>query len=562
MTSDPVRTAFPNLCSILAGSALDADMTAAVSFAQGGEESLRDALEAGLFTLNELMWLLAGSLVPNLSDPAGQALESGLAAVVAAVGPDVARRTYRDKLLVNNKNTLEDTRYEVAVTARACAVLDQGTIQLEKPIPDARKRERDWKNTDVYGTYQGQPVRIEVTVLHESLPPAIHEELDRLVASADVSSGFQVTLRHTLTDKGYAERMRALLELLHESHVESKGKDVEIDGIRFEWRKGSYQCSQATSPFQSIVFHSADDFEGAAAIRDIVHPCSVRNVTPKFILEDDPNPPGVITSADLPDAPTNVPVSTKIHQMLAGKLQQCEQGVVNIIAFGNPLPMHDREVASAVLGAEVVTVPFTTDAKGVRQMGQACLQRNPKAPFAPAQCLASEDDRIEFVDPFRRMSAVWHIRVGWYARSNCIPNPNASRSAPQELLAALSDPPTPARPEGGQSVPEEPSAVSAAEEDVEEIVWPEMAKELIGVCGSVEEAKRVLEGLEASGLSLEEMRSRMADDAEKQGEAKFVSSSNEEVGMQFVIDCGGFVQAKACLEAALEDGGANAIDNQ
>ncbi len=544
MTVDGVRKAFPNLCSILASSALDADLAAAVSFAQGGEENLRDALEAGLFTLNELMWLLAGSLMSNLADPAGKALESGLAAVVAAVGPDMARRTYRDKLLVNNKNTLEDTRYEVAVTARACVVLDQGSIQLEKPIPDARRRERDWKNTDVFGTYQAEPIRIEVTVLHEALPPAIHEELDGLVRAADVSSGFQVTLRQTLTDKGYAERVRALLELLHESHVESKGKDVEIDGIRFEWRKGSYQCSQATSPFKSVVFHGADDFEGAATIRDIVHPCSERNVTPKFILEDDPNPPGVITSADLPDAPTNVPVSTKIHQMLAGKLQQGEQGVVNIVAFGNPLQMHDREVASAVLGAEVV--------KGVRHMGQPALQRNPKAPFAPEQYLSS-DDRKEFIEPFRKMSAVWHIRLGGYARSSCIPNPNASRPAPQGLLAALSDPPTPARLVVGQSVPEEPSAVRAAEEEGEEIVWPEMAKELIGVCGSVEEAKRVLEGLEASGLSLEEMRSRLADDAEKQREAKFVSPSNEEVGMQFVIDCGGFVQAKACLEAVLQD---------
>jgi len=446
MTPDAFRTMYPNICEILQGSPLEDDIAAAISFFQEGEESLKEALEAGVFKLNELMWLLAGAIVPGFTDPAGVALESDLAVIVAQVGFDVARRTYRDKLLVDDSKKLEDTRYEIAVTSKACAVLDPGSAQLEKPIPDSRKQQRHWKNTDVYGTFHGQPVRIEVTVLHESLPEVVHLELDDIVKAAATPLGFSVALRTVLLDEGYAERVRAILELLAEAHVRTGGKDEEIDGVRFRWKKGAYHCEQDSSPFESIVLYSADEFSGADSLRELTHPVSVRSVTPKFILEDHPNPPGVVTSADLPDAPTQVPVSTKIHQMLAGKLQQCEQGIMNIIAFGNPLPMHDREVASAVLGAEDGSVPFTEDENGVRHFGKACLQRNPKAPFAPEECLASDDDRREFVDPFRKMSAVWHIRLGTYARSGCFRNPNASNTAPQELLAAFSDPQSTYRP--------------------------------------------------------------------------------------------------------------------
>lgn len=439
MTPDSFRASFPSIYAILQGSPLDDDLAAAIAFAREGEESLRDALEADVFKLNELMWLLAGAIFPNFTDPAAVALEQDLTAIFAQVGFDVARRTYRDKLLVNDRKTFEDTRYEIAVTSKACAVLDPGSVELERPIPDDRKQQRHWKNTDVFGTFQGQPVRIEVTVMHESLPGVVHLELDDMVKAAATPLGFSLALRTLLLDEGYAERVRALLELLSEAHVESGGKDEEIDGVKFRWNKGAYHCDQDTSPFKSIVFYDADEFRGAESLREMTHPVSVRSVTPAFILEDHPNPPGVVTSADLPNAPTQVPVSTKVHQMLAGKLQQCEQGVVNIIAFGNPLPMHNREVANAVLGAEVVSVPFTEDENGVRHFGKAGLHRNPKAPFVPAQYLATDDDRREFVEPFRKMSAVWHIRLGHRPLSACIPNPNATVAAPDGLLAALAD---------------------------------------------------------------------------------------------------------------------------
>src|SRR5262249_46318242 len=153
---------------------------------------------------------------------------------------------------------------------------------------------KDWKNSDVFGKFQEQPVRIEVTVLHERLPPAIHIELDDLVRQTEIASGFRITLRSVLVDEGYAERVRALVELLHDNHVASGGKDVEIDGVRFERKKGAYHCPQETSPFESVCFYSADEFNGAETLREIIHTCSVRPVTSKHVLEDNPNPPGVV----------------------------------------------------------------------------------------------------------------------------------------------------------------------------------------------------------------------------------------------------------------------------
>jgi hypothetical protein len=560
------------LCELLEGTPFDADANAAAEYARS-KEDMKTALQERAFALNELMWLLCGAVFPEWANSDAAKLESDLATIVATVGIGAARAAYKDKFLVearsriknveekiqDAKNKLEDVRYEIAVTAKACAVLDSGSVQLEKPIPDPNKEEKDWKNSDVFGRLQGQSVRIEVTVLHESLPPAIHAELDDLVRQAKIASGFKITLRSMLVDMDYAERVRALVELLHESHSASGGKDVEIDGVRFDWRGGAYHCGQETSPFESICFYSPDEFSGAGNLRDIIHPCSVRNVTPKYVLEDNPNPPGVITSADLPDAPTQVPVSTKVHQMLGGKRQQCEDGVINIVAFGNPLPMHDREVTNAICGSEVCVVPFWTDKNGVRHSGRATLTRISKAPFVPEANLANEDDRIQFIEPFRKMSAVWHIRLGWYAKNKVIPNPNASIPVPREVVEAFSDPPPPPsettdNPLGCGT----PLSVQAGNSDEEEdIVWAEVAENYVQVCGTVAEARSVLTELEQAGLSPDELREAVeqvwSEPSKKEDGVKFISPTKREMAMTFVIDCGGYEQAKACLDVYAEE---------
>jgi hypothetical protein len=560
-TMNIFTSAFPTICELLAGTSFEDDGIAATELAQSKDE-MKAALQERVFALNELMWLLCGAVVPDWMDPQAVQLENDLSVVVGTVGIAAARTAYKDKFLVDDKNKLEDVRYEIAVTKKACSVLDGGSIELEKPIPDPKKYKKDWKNSDVFGKFQGHPVRIEVTVLHESLPPSIHIELDDLVRQAEVASGFRIALRSLLMDTGYAERVRALLELLHECHVASSGKDEEIDGVRFEWTQGAYHSRQETSPFESICFYGADEFPGAERIREIIHACSVRPVTPNYILEDNPNPPGVITSADLTDAPTQVPVSTKIHQMLDGKRQQCEEGVINIVAFGNPLPMHDREVMTSVCGTEVCMVPFWTDKYGVRHSGRAVRKRDPKAPFAPAHSLADDDHRTEFIEPFKRMSAVWHIRLGGYAECKIIPNPNASTPIPRELAAALSGPSPPTEGPVAHDRHRTSSAGESSESldntgHEEDIVWNEVAENYVQVCERLSEARSVLARLEQVGLPLDELRRKVeriwSEPSNRNKETKFISPTSEEMAMTFVVDCGGYEQANACLNAYADE---------
>jgi len=520
------RIAYPTLFQLLEGTPIEADATAAAALAQSRND-MKEALQGRIFALNELMWLLCGAVVPEWANPEAAKLESDLASIVGAVGIDIARATYRNKLLVEAttkiqdpeaklqeaKNSLEDVCYEIAVTARACDVLDEDSVELERPIPDPKKDQKFWKNSDVFGTFQGRPVRIEVTVLHEKLPPAIQIELDDIVRQADVPSGLSITLREVLIDVGYAERVRALLELLHGCYIANGPKDKEIDGVRFEWKNGAYHCRQETAPFESICFYEASETPGSVRIREIIHPCSVRAVTPKYILEDNPNPPGVVTFADAQKHWSQVPVSTKVHQMLDGKRQQCEDGMINIVALGNPLLMHDREVLSAVCGAEVALIPFWTDRHGVRHAGRGVLRRDAKAPFVPAIHAESEDDLTQFIEPFKKMSGVWHVRIGTYARSRIIPNPNALVPIPDDLVSRLSDAPAPPEvlPAGDYGDPPKPSPTELAEQpevsdQEEEIVWAEVAEDYVSFCGSISEARSVLARLEQTGLTIDELR--------------------------------------------------------
>ena len=142
----------------------------------------------------------------------------------------------------------------------------------------------------------------------------------------------------------------------------------------------------------SISFSTVDGFPIDETIREIAHPVSVRSLTPRYIAEDHPNPSGVRNVFDPTDSP-KVPVSTKIHQMIDGKRQQCEPAVINIVAFGVPYPMHDGDVNDALLGAIFGVGEIAEDSQGIRQMGEITLQRAVKAPFVSASKLANEDDQ-------------------------------------------------------------------------------------------------------------------------------------------------------------------------
>jgi hypothetical protein len=84
-----------------------------------------------------------------------------------------------------------------------------------------------------------------------------------------------------------------------------------------------------------------------------------------------------------------------------------------------------------------------------------------------------------------------------------------------------------------------------------------MAEPFVAACGSMEEARRILAGLTASGVPLDGLRARLDQGWEDRlGDStrkKFVSPTNEGLGAQFVVDCCGYEQAAACLDAYAEE---------
>ena len=227
--------------------------------------------------------------------------------------------------------------------------------------------------------------------------------------------------------------------------------------------------------------------------------------------------------------------------------------------------MHDREVVSAVRGSEFVGVPFWTDKHGVRHSGKGVLQRDPKAPFVPEQYLGT-DDRIQFTEPFKKMSGVWHIRLGWYAKSQVIPNSNAWMPVPTELVKAWSDL-SPSPTSKATEKQAHPGTLAASEQpedsdQEEDIVWDEVAHNYVDVCGTLSEARLVLAQLEQAGLSLDELRKKVeqlwSEPPKEEKKMKFISPTNMEAAMTFVVDCGGYEKAKACLDAHAEETEENA----
>src|ERR1700733_10879875 len=96
----------------------------------------------------------------------------------------------------------------------------------------------------------------------------------------------------------------------------------------------------------------------------------------------------------------------------------------NIVAFGVPHPMYDHDAEDALRGATVVTVQRSTDANGLQSLGPPQLSRDRKSPFVPDSRL-SPDERAQFTAAFQKLSATWLLRLGAYARSELITNPNA-----------------------------------------------------------------------------------------------------------------------------------------
>lgn len=422
MANNVISTTFPAICRLLTKSPLEADIDWALELAKSRQavDELKLAFNDRMFHLNDLMRALScGTILPHDS-PLGPELERNVATIINAVGFDKVRSAYRGKLLINSRDKFEDVRYEIAVAAKACSLFDAGSVDLEVGIDGTDN------DSDVRGVYERVPIRLEVTVLHDSLSPAVDERLEEVVRTANLPSGFIVGIRRLIASQEQANRIRAIIELLHERHASTSGADETVDGLRFEWRRGSYKCEQADSPIRSVEFDLPED------VKEIERPVLTRSATPQYMTDDFERPERVVTIADLPhDSATHqeIPLSSTIHKKIAVKLKQCEDGVVNVVVLGKPLPMGDNAVEDALYGASEVFVPFTEDERGLRHFGNAITSRDAKAPFVLAHVCP---DPAQFVDAFRKISAVWLLRLdGGYGVSRCLPNPNANNPIPR-----------------------------------------------------------------------------------------------------------------------------------
>jgi hypothetical protein len=544
--TNAISATFPTICELLKGSLLDQDIEWALDIAKSPNvtDDLKLAFKDRMFHLNDLMLVLCCDTILPYPDARGPELETNLLTVIEAVRFAKVRSAYRKKLLINSKDTFEDVRYEIAVAAKACVFLDEGSVDLEVGIDGTNN------DSDVRGKYQGAPVRLEVTVLHDSLPPAADPGLEEIVIAAELPSGFIVAIRQTIASESQARRLRTLIEKLGEQHVVSAGADETIDGLMFKWRRGSYACGQDESPIRSIEFDLPSD------VRLIERPVFTRSVTPQHMIDDFEQPEGVVTMADVPhDSAThnNNPLSGTIRKKVAEKRKQCEDGVVSLVVLGKPLPMSDNAVEDALFGELGVYVPLVEDSNGIRHGGKPITGRSPKAPFVPAdEC----PDPAQFVDPFRKVSGVWLLRLdGVYGLTRCYRNPNANNPIPAGLADAITDRSANslASPFGSDSTAREPTKnLSDGDDAAVEIVSTEMAEELVEVCGGYSHAKQVLIGLEQSGATMAELEKTLnralSPPTDKKEGMRFLSPTNEEVGMQLVVGCGGFEQARFCLD--------------
>lgn len=423
-----IETTYPSVWKLFAGTDFEDDAVLAESLKHS---EFKEHLSKKQFKFTDLMFLLCGALVPDWKNIDGEELDANVATIVGILGLEKTQTTFRDKLLVRKKDTLQDTCYEIAATAKACMVLDKGSVELEKPLPGKAK------NSDIFGTFGGAPVRIEVTVLHEDRAPTIHLDLEEIVTTAPVELGFRIEMQSALTDKGEAAHVRTLVEKLCAHHSDSGGADIEIEGVRLKWENGRYIRTKGPTPVESIRLFSDGDLRGTLQTRDMSYGASSRIVSPHYLKEDFQNPEGVFDATDLPEFKGQHPVSKKIRDMIGGKLRQCEPGLINIIAFGNPEAMNDSEVSNALHGAPFVIVTTKIDENGYRYGGEGRLARAPKAPFNRPENL-SLDEQKEFIEPFKDLSAVWHFRIGNSGKSELIENPNAKIAVPAELVVALS----------------------------------------------------------------------------------------------------------------------------
>lgn len=423
MSNGHFQQHFPILCELLKGSRFDATIARAEALGNG---RFQDACRAGQFSDQPLLLYCCGALVPEWMDPMAEGLERGLSRLCDTLGVAVVRGAYRNKLLTVREDTLIDACYEVTAASLTSTILDPGTLELEKLLPNGSN------NSDIFGLFQGSPVRFEVTVLHETMQ-SVDLDLTEALEKAPIRGGFEIQMRRPLKDKAETDEMIDVLVALHRHHSATNGGDIRIHDLDFCWNAGRYRTH--TGILESVSFyHEGDRYRGH--IREIHHHIENRLITPAYARHHYPQPEGVTELADIEKL--KLPLSKKVLESLERKAsRQCEEGITNILVFGNPREADERDLLYALFGTRVPIISYTEDDMGRRELRSGRTERFPLAPFIAAENLPSPESISTFIDPYRPISAIWHLRLGQNPLAQLFENPNAHVTLPSELRDAF-----------------------------------------------------------------------------------------------------------------------------
>jgi hypothetical protein len=382
----------------------------------------------------------------NGNERSGQEVENHLTLIVAEVGIDKSRQAYASKLSsASTLTALEDYCFEIEVAARASQILDKGSVVLEHPIPRNEDDPPGENNSDVFGTFKGERIRIDATVFRGQQSEPFGLDNENIVRQADISSGFDLTMAKPLRTIDHAESAKRLLELLHQHHLATGGSDFQKDGFTFSWESPYYRSSGG--PFTNVIFHTEKDGLNRDQIRDIHHAVSVRSLAPRYIQEEiypkenqemtaprapGPGPISVFTPDKIRD-----PVSKTIRDRLEEKLRQCEQGTISLIAVKTRYPHHQSDLKDALFGATygVVVTPLV-DADGRPLPDKKEFLHADQAPFSRIGRQAQEG-RQEYSDPFKVMSGVWLFPAYREDPPETLLNPHATTPVSDRLAESL-----------------------------------------------------------------------------------------------------------------------------
>ena len=414
-----IKDKYPTIARVLCGTAFDDDLNKAhvIVTSEMTSQNQKSAIRnSSIFQCGKLSSSLAYYTYFGGGSLLVRELEACLQILVDSLGLNTVRKVFQNKLLIDNESAFEDAVYEIVIAAKAWQFLDTGTLELERSLPQSTK------NSDVFGEFRGEPIRIETTVLHEAPPIRIDCSWMDLVRSADISSGFRLNFRKALSSAVLAAQVKADIEALFRGHVPGQEVDVQIRDVTFQWDRGVYRSLSTDAMIEMIQFDLSRD------VLHIANPCRTQRVTPSYLTEDYPNPPGVISL--MPDGENHKDntLSNKVLQIVERKLSQCEDGIVNVLALGNPSPSNVQEIEDALKGPIMAIVSAT---------GEQCC-RLPKGPFCPKDKMTAGDYE-QFAEGFEKLSAVLLFGFTSKIESRLFLNPNARKPLSEELISEISD---------------------------------------------------------------------------------------------------------------------------